>query len=253
MVAEVVLGSGDPEDAALVQAKEADKVHVCLVEDGDLSGLKPGTQGQCPGTVMMGSFLDNGKSRKKTLQVQPQMHLGGSLAPTVPGPVHAVGNQSDRGGIHGMDRSLKAVRQSPVSSGRTESRRKLLQMCKHLPEKLFNHIAVAMLVRIGERVAAWRNRAPDRCQFGRMVTQRVADIVESDSMGQLSKKQTHHVAPGRKRTRPFIDPVLAGQFLRQVRRDKFTKLMQCVRVILGRRYVYHTADSLVGIRRRPPF
>jgi hypothetical protein len=41
--------------------------------------------------------------------------------------------------------------------------------------------------------------------------------------------------------------------LRQMRRDKFTKLMQCVRVMLGRRYGFHTLDSLVGIRRRPPF
>jgi hypothetical protein len=38
-----------------------------------------------------------------------------------------------------------------------------------------------------------------------------------------------------------------------MRRDKFTKLMQCVRVMLGRRFVNHTLDSLVGIRRRPPF
>jgi hypothetical protein len=41
--------------------------------------------------------------------------------------------------------------------------------------------------------------------------------------------------------------------LRQMRRDKFTKLMQCVRVMLGRRGFFHPSDSLVGIRRRPPF
>jgi hypothetical protein len=38
-----------------------------------------------------------------------------------------------------------------------------------------------------------------------------------------------------------------------MRRDKFTKLMQCAAVVLGRRYFFHTSDSLVGIRRRPPF
>jgi hypothetical protein len=41
--------------------------------------------------------------------------------------------------------------------------------------------------------------------------------------------------------------------LRQMRRDKFTKLMQCVRIILGRRLFFHTSDSLVGIHRRPLF
>jgi hypothetical protein len=40
--------------------------------------------------------------------------------------------------------------------------------------------------------------------------------------------------------------------LRQLRRDQFTKLMQCVRVMLGRRDFFHSSDSLVGIRRRPP-
>jgi hypothetical protein len=38
-----------------------------------------------------------------------------------------------------------------------------------------------------------------------------------------------------------------------MRRDEFTKLMQCVRIMLGRRYFFHIKDSLVGIRRRPTF
>jgi hypothetical protein len=37
-----------------------------------------------------------------------------------------------------------------------------------------------------------------------------------------------------------------------VRRDEFTKLMQCAAIVLGRRYLFHAKDSLVGIRRRPP-
>ena len=98
-----------------------------------------------------------------------------------------------------------------------------------------------------------KDRSPYRRQFGSVMTQRVADIVEPDGMAKLRKKQTHHMTPRRKCTRLFIDPVLAGQFLRQVRRDKFTKLMQCVRVMLGRRWFFHIADSLVGIRRRPLF
>ena len=67
------------------------------------------------------------------------------------------------------------------------------------------------------------------------------------------KEQTHHMAPCREGARLFIDPVLPRQFFRQMRRDKFTKLMQRAAVMFGRRYVFHTADSLVGIRRRPPF
>ena len=253
MVAEVVLGPGDPEDAPLVQMQKVGKMHVCLVEDGDLSGLQSGAQGHRPCAVVMGSLLNDGKSRKVALQVQTQMHLGGRLASAMPGPVHAVGDQGDSRGIHGMDRPLKSVRQSPVASSRTESRGKLLQMLKHLPEKSLHHVAVAILVGVRKRIAAWGHRSPDHRQFGCVMTQGVADIIEADGMGQLGKKQAHYMTPGRKSARLFIDPVFAGQFLRQMRRDKFTKLMQCVRIVLGRRYVFHTSDSLVGIHRRPLF
>ncbi len=41
------------------------------------------------------------------------------------------------------------------------------------------------------------------------------------------------------------------QLLRHMRRDKFTKLMQCAGVMLGQRNRFHTPDSLVGIRLRP--
>ena len=126
-------------------------------------------------------------------------------------------------------------------------------MSQHLPEQLLDHVAVADIVRVRQRIAAWCHRTADYRQLGPMMAQCVADIVQPNRMGHLGEKQTHHMAPGRKSARLLIDPVLAGQFLRHMRRDKFTKLMQCVRVMFGRRYVFHTSDSLVGIRRRPPF
>ena len=252
-VTEVIFGAGDPEDASLMQLEEADKVHVGLVKDRDLTGLQSGTQGHCPGAVVMGCFLDDCKSRKETLQVEPQMHLRGSLAATVLGPVHTVGHQRDRRGIHCMNRPFKPMGQSPVSSCRTKPRGKLLQVGKHFPEKILHHVGVAGIVRMRKRIATRWHRSTDHRQLGRMVAQRVADIVQSNRMGQLGEKQAHHMAPRRKGASLFIDPVFLGEFLRQVRRDKFTKLMQCVRVVLGRRFCFHTLDSLVGIRRRPPF
>ena len=56
------------------------------------------------------------------------------------------------------------------------------------------------------------------------------------------------------KVRAFLStPYSPGEFFRQMRRDEFTKLMQGAAVVFRRRYVFHTADSLVGIRRRPPF
>ena len=252
-VTQVVLGAGDPEDAPLMQIKEADKVHVGLVEDRDLSGLQSGTQGHGPGAVVMGCFLNNGKSRKETLQIESQVHLRGSLATTVLGPVHTVGYQGNSRRIHCMDRPLEPMRQSPVTSCRTKSRRQLLQMGKYLPEKILHHVGVAGIVRMRKRIATRWNRSADYRQFGCMVAQRVADIVQSNRMGQLGEKQAHHMTPRREGPCLLVHSVISGEFLRQVRRDKFTKLMQCVRVMLGRRFCFHILDSLVGIRRRPPF
>lgn len=61
------------------------------------------------------------------------------------------------------------------------------------------------------------------------------------------------MAPRSKSSSPLVHPMLAGKFFRQVRRDEFAKLIECVAVVLGRRYGFHASDSLVGIRRRPPF
>ncbi len=252
-VVQVVFGAGDPEDGPACQTEKVGKVHVGFVKDGDLTGLQPGTQRQGPCVVVMGSLLDNGESGKEALEVEPQVHLRGRLATAVPGPVHAVGHQSNGGGIHGVNGSLESVRQATVTTCRAKTGRKLLQMFEHFPKKLFHHVAVALPVGVRKSVAARCYRSSDHSEFGRMMPQGVADVVESYGMRQLCKQQAYHMTPRRKSTGLFIDPVFTGQFLRQVRRDKFTKLMQCVGVMLGRRKVFHTTDSLVGIRRRPPF
>ena len=126
-------------------------------------------------------------------------------------------------------------------------------MPQHLPEQRLHHVAVALPIGMRKSVSARCNRSPDRPELGRMMPQGVAVVVKPDRMGQLRKEQTDHMTPRREGARLFIDLVTAVQFFRQMRRDKFTKLMQCAAVVFGRRRVFHTADSLVGIRRRPPF
>jgi hypothetical protein len=253
MVTQIIFPSGDPEDASLVQVEETVKMDVGLVENCDLPLRKPRTEGQSAGAVMMGSLLNDSKSWKKTLQVKPQMHLGGGLAPPMLGPVHTVGDKGNGRGIYGMNGPLEATGQSVVTTGRPKAWRELLQMAKNFPEKLLHHVAVAMLVRVRKRVASGRYSAPDRSQLASVMAKRIAHIVESDRMGKLREKKAHHVAPRGEGPSPLVHTVLAGKFFRHVRRDKFTKLMQCAAVVLGRRYCFHALDSLVGIQRRPPF
>ena len=252
-VAEVVLGSGHPEDTAPGQVEEVGKVNVGLIEHGDLSGLEPSAELHGAGVVMVGGLLDDGESRKESLQVQAQMHLRSRLTAAVLGPVHAVGHQSDGRRVDRMDRPLESAGQAAVAARWPEARTKRLKVPQDAPKQLFHHIAVAVLVRVRERVTAWRNRTTDRSKFGGVAPEAVADIVQPNRVRQLRKQKTDHVAPWSEGAGLFIHAMLAGEFFRQVRRDEFTKLMQCAAVVLGRRYCFHALDSLVGIRRRPPF
>ena len=252
-VAEVILGAGDPEDAAFGEVEEVGEVDVSLVEHGDLSGLEPGAELHGAGVVMMGGFFDDGEGWKESLQVKAKMHLRSRLAAAVLGPVHAVGHKSDGRRIDRMDRPLEAAGQTTVTTGWAEARVQRLKVSEDPPKKLFHHVAVAVLVGVRERIAAWSDRATYRSKFGSVVSKAVADIVQSDRVRQLRKQETDHMAPWSEGAGLFVHAMLAGKFFRQVRRDEFAKLMQCAAVVLGRRYGFHASDSLVGIRRRPPF
>lgn len=252
-VAEVVLGPCDPEDTASGQIEEIGKMNVGFVEDRDLSDLKPGAELHGAGVVMVRCLLDDGEGRKESLQVQAKMHLGRCLAAAVFGPVHTVGHQSDGRRVDRMDRPFESAGQAAVAARWPEAWTKRLKVSQDAPKQLFHHIAVAVLVRVRERVAAWRNRTTDRCKFWGVVPEAVTDIVQPNRVGQLRKQKTDHVAPRSEGPGLFVHAMLAGKFFRQVRRDEFTKLMQCAAVVLGRRYLFHAMDSLVGIRRRPPF
>lgn len=250
---QVILGSGHPEDAPITQIEEIGEVDVGLVEDRDLSGLKPGAQRHGAGVVMMGGFFDDRKSRKESLQVQPQMHLSGGLAAAVLGPVHAIGHQCDSRRINGMDRAFESTGQPVVAARGPEPRAERLKMSENTPKQFLHHVAVAVSVGVRERVAAWCHCPTDRSKLASVVSKAVADIVQPNRVRQLRKQKTDNVAPRSEGAGLLVHAMLAGKFFRQVRRDEFTKLMQCAAVVLGRRYFFHTSDSLVGIRRRPTF
>ena len=133
-VAEVILGAGDPEDAAFGEVEEVGEMDVSLVEHGDLSDLEPGAELHGAGVVMVGSFFNDGKGRKESLQVQAQMHLRSRLAAAVLGPVHAVGHKSDGRRIDGMDRPLEAAGQTTVTTGWAEARVQRLKVSEDAPK-----------------------------------------------------------------------------------------------------------------------
>jgi hypothetical protein len=248
---QVVLGACNPENTASGEIKKVGKVNVGLVENGNLTGLQSGAQLQGTGIVMMGSLLNDRKGRKESLQVQPQMHFSGSLSAAMLSPIHAVGHQRDGCRINSMDCPLEATWQATVTSGRTKLRTKRLKVAEDAPEQLLHHIAIAVLVGMGKRIAARCNRPAYRSKLSGMMTQAIANIVQSNRVSQLGKQKADDMTPRREGARLFVHPVLTGKFFRQMRRDKFAKLMQCAGVMFGRRDFFHSLDSLVGIQRRP--
>jgi len=102
-IGHVLLGAGDPEDTALEKIEEMGKVQISLVEDNDLSGANTGAEFTGAFTVVLSRGVNNCEAGKKTVEIEPEMALGGSLAPPVLGPVHAGGDQLNGGGINDMD------------------------------------------------------------------------------------------------------------------------------------------------------
>jgi len=155
----ILLGTGDPEDATLEKIKEMGKVQISLVEDNDLSGANTGTEFTGAFAVIFSCGINDGETGQKTVEVEPEMALGGNLAPPVFCPVHAGGNQLNSGGINHMNDTPETPGDSlaPVAASKTGLEG--LQMAEHRPENSFRETGRTFLVGVGEVVATGRGRA----------------------------------------------------------------------------------------------
>ena len=74
---------------------------------------------------------------------------------------------------------------------------------------------------------------PDGTKFRSVVAKAVVNIVQPNRVCQLCEKKTGHVATRGEGAGLFVRAMLVSKFLSQVRRDEFTKLVQCAAVLLG--------------------
>ena len=229
----VHLGPGDPEDAADEQAEEVGEVDVGPVEDDDLPGADAGADLAGTGRVIVAGGVDDGEARQEALEVQPEVALGGGLAPPVLGPIQTRGNELNGGGVDHMDDALEATGQAFEASPGTELRLDRLQMGKHRPEELLGHRRVAMFVSVRESVAAGRGGAPDARQPADMVAQGVAHVVEADRVGQLGVEHGDHVAPSREGPGLGLHPAGLRQFSDEMAGDEIAKLGQDTELASG--------------------
>ena len=104
--------------------------------------------------VMFGC-VDDGKTRKQTFHVQSHVGFCRCLASSMFGPVHAIGNQFNGGGINDVDppfETCEAARHFATGILRKCS----LQMVSDVPKQSFRQLGRSSLVGIGKSVATGR-------------------------------------------------------------------------------------------------
>ena len=225
-VLHVVLRPANPPDVALRQFKEMLELVVRLVEHGDFAGLEVSAQAWGHRAVVVLRRIDDGAAGQEALQVEAQVELGRSLATAVLRPVHAVGDQLDRGRVQRMDRLTEAPKVSAPNLALREARNRICQMLHHAPVKLFGHVRIAHLVRMAQGVARGRNRPADSRERCCIHLKRVAHIIKPKRMGEVGVQQRNHMAPRRERPAPGIDAMLLRKVRHHVSRNQIAQLFQ---------------------------
>ena len=177
--------------------------------------------------VLRGGVHDD-KARQQALQLQAHVRLGRGLAATVSGSVQTVGHQLHRRAVNDMDGHFETEgRTAPFA--RRKARRLFCQVPQGPPEQLFGHRGATLTVGVRKTVAAGRRRAANGGQRPGMQLERVASIVESDTMAPLSIQQAHRVTPRTKRARLIRHASLPRNFGNLVLGNEIANLTQNVK------------------------
>ena len=224
-VLQVVLGAGDPEDAALRQIRQMVEIHISLVEDDDFTRLNTGAKLTRPDTVMFGGSVHDGAAGQEGLEIEADMAFGGGLAAAMFGPVQRTGHQLDGGRIHDVNEPLETegeARRAVAAKGGLQG----LQMFQYCPEKLLGHFRIAGAVGVRECILGRRRGPAQRRQRAGVKPQGVAHVVETQTVGDLGIKQAHDMTPRTERAGVIFDAGLTGQLRHQMRRNEVAKLAQ---------------------------
>ena len=209
------------------------EVQIRLVEDDDLPGADAGAEFAGAFGVVVPRGVDDGEAGQKAVQVEPQMALGRRLAPAMFGPVHAGGDQLNGGRVDHMDDAPEAPGDALAPVAASKAGLEGLQMAEHRPEELLRQAGVALLVGVGEIIAARRRGPAQRHQQPLCSRKRVADVVEADGVGKLRVDQADQMAPRAEGARLLVHAGLPRQFRNQIRRDQIANLPQYSKLDCG--------------------
>jgi len=125
-----------------------------------------------------------------------------------------------------MNNAPETTSQPFTSTSGCKSGRKLLQVLEHRPEQPFSQRSVAALIGMRKIVTARSRRPTQSRKWTAVQSQRVTDVVQTDSVGQLCKDHAHHMTPRAEGSRHGIHAGLARKFRNQMRRNQIAKLSQ---------------------------
>ena len=107
-----------------------------------------------------------------------------------------------------------------------ELRDELLQLGQHFPEQRFGQGGVALPVGVREGILARRGGPANGRKRPRVQPQRIAHVVQSQSMGQLGIDQADHITPGLEGAALALRVVLARQSRHQMVGNQIAQLAQ---------------------------
>src|SRR3989339_1497774 len=194
LVLHIPFRSRDPEYPTFGKFPQMRKVQISLVKYDDFSGFQVGAQLPSLRVVMMFGRVNNGETGQETLKVKPQMTFRRRLTPPMLSPVHTVGHKLYGCRIQHVNSPLESFRVTPPARPFGKGRIHFCQMLMHQPIQVFRHLRISNLVGVTQCVAAWRRRTPDCRQRPAVHLQRVADIVQSNRVRQMSLHPRNHMA-----------------------------------------------------------
>ena len=162
---------------------------------------------------------------QESLAVEPHMTFSRRLAPTVFGPVQAVGHQLNGGRVHDVNETLAAERQLRATTS-AKAGMQLLELIEHRPEQRLGHFRIAFPVGVREGVFARCGRPANRRHRSRMQPQGVTHIVETETVGELGIDQADDMASRTEGLAPFLHRMFADQLWHQMIWNQIAKLPQ---------------------------
>lgn len=110
IILHIVLGAGDPENAALGKPPEVFEVDIRLVKDDNFTFVDSHAKRRCFRRIVSPGCFYKNEIRQKGTQIQTQMHFRRRFPPAVFCPIQTVGDQLNRCRINHMDHPLEASR-----------------------------------------------------------------------------------------------------------------------------------------------